>query len=171
MPVRNANGGGYQDMRSKRTVLYAADLDLSVPDLPAGEWSEHARQWWENSHLDPVASLWDAGERLKMVTLLPMFERTLDPLCPNSVRAELRKAEDNLGLTNKGKRSRGVEIVDTPAVERYVSPFISILGTQAVKRTRPATADEVTEYPLVSRRFGFALPVADLIDPREVLSA
>lgn len=112
---------GHGTLRRGEWVVLPASNPAKPPRMPtpapAGGWSGRAREAWRSWWSDPAALMWSPGD-LEQLTTLAFLRDDLarDPTA--ALASEVRRREDNLGLSSKGKQDRRWRIdADVTATE------------------------------------------------------
>lgn len=111
-----------QARREAASVKVASDGTLLGPDLPAGNWPDRTKEWWDGLRRSPMARAWIAAD---WDTLLDTALLHAEMWSGNlAVASELRLRMSQFG-TNPESRLRLKIIVDSEAEQaKAVAPAI-----------------------------------------------
>jgi hypothetical protein len=104
-PTPKANRTRKRDERHEITPQESS----GAPQIPDGEWSAGARDWWDTWASSPQAGAFTATDWLRLRMLLPLVEAYFDKPS-RAILSELRLNEARLGATVEDRQRMRVKI-------------------------------------------------------------
>ncbi len=99
--------------KASTNATLSVDIDMIVPELPAGDWHPMTAKWWQRFWTSPMApelTESDVDGMYRVLKLAEAFWTTDDPKLAAVLQVRLEKAESNYGGNPMARRSLQWEI-------------------------------------------------------------